>query len=165
MSLLNDTPYLTTLRAESDYSDTKFVVGSGDLKDVIARMFSYMPLWLRALYTVRIGLAAILRLDSVGLPSTKKYSADDVSMTSGEKLSWITVERAEDGQFWSGRIEDKHLDAWLVVTRDEMLDNLSRFGLSTYVQFHNRSGRFYFRLIKPFHHFVVNQMLTNAVKS
>jgi len=163
MSQLNDVPYLTNLRAEADYSDVKFALGSNSLREVVARMFSYMPLWLRVLYAIRFVLAAILRLDSTGLPSAQQLSADDVPMTQGEKFSWITVERAEENKYWSAKIKDHHLDVWLTITCDEMLDDISRYGLSTFVQFNNRSGRFYLWLIKPFHHIVVRAMLKYAV--
>ncbi len=165
MSVLTDTSYIIDLRVNSDHNDVHFAFGERDLADVVARLMSYQPWWLMILFAIRTVLAKILRLNTAGLPKLNKYTAADISFEPGAPHSFFTVDAGEPDRYWAGTISDKHLDAWLVVTRDDMHGGFDRFGLTTFVTFHNRSGRFYFALIKPFHHLVVRSMLHYAVKS
>ncbi|MCB2212657.1 DUF2867 domain-containing protein [bacterium] len=165
MSVLSDTSYIIDLRVNSDHNDVHFAIGERDLADVVARLMSYQPWWLWLLYAIRVLLAKALRLRTDGLPRRQQYTAADISFDRGAELSFFSVDAGEPDRYWAGTISDKHLNAWLVVTRDDMHGGLARFGLTTFVTFHNRSGRFYFALIKPFHHLVVRSMLRYAVKS
>jgi hypothetical protein len=59
---------------------------------------------------------------------------------------------------------DKHLNFRVAVQLHQQESGKSEIIFMTAVQVHNRLGRYYFMLIKPFHHLVVKVMLRNTVK-
>ena len=61
-------------------------------------------------------------------------------------------------------LDDKHLKAYISVLFREDGSELTTVTCSTIVRFHNRLGRVYFWLIRPFHGLAVKGMLKHVIR-
>ena len=164
MSVWRESEYLSELEVSSDWIDIEFVIGNAGLEDVVARSLSYIPFWLRLLYLVRVPIALLMGLRTAAVPGKKRIVPDELPVEPGESIGVLEVEHVEPGTIWAGVIRDRHLDARLVMVRDDLGSGISRFSLGTFVEFHGRPGRIYLFLIKPFHHLVVRAILNHALR-
>ncbi len=157
--LFRDVPNLARLMQDADHIDVKAVEGDCSMREFIAGMFSYYPNWIKNLYRVRWGFVRLLGMKQEGIPQSShmRMRPEDVSLTPGEKVTFFTVEMAEDGRFWVAGASESHLDAYLGVVV-ESLTKGNRFYVITIVHYNNWAGPIYFNVIRPFHHLVVSKM-------
>jgi len=60
------------------------------------------------------------------------------------------------------RKNDKHLDLEIAFITERMECGSQRISVSTKVRFHNRFGKCYFAIIKPFHNLICKTLLQRA---
>lgn len=113
-------------------------------EELLASLASDHPAWVRALFRIRDRLAAMRGLKPGG------GFADRVVERTDDR---IVVEK-----------DDSHLFLRIVLccTAQEM--GCQRVGIATSVVFRNRTGRLYFRLVKPFHDVLCRKALKRAVR-
>jgi hypothetical protein len=79
-----------------------------------------------------------------------------VSFAPGDPASFFTVVRGEEDHYLLLKVSDNHLVAWLAIITDNARP--AEFKVVTLVRYLRPVGRFYFGLIRPFHHLVMRGM-------
>jgi hypothetical protein len=103
-----------------------------------------------------MAVASVLRLETTGIPETRKLRSETVSFTPGEKDAFFTVVRGEEDRYLLLKISDNHLDGYLAFFTDN--ERPATFKVVTLIQFLRPAGRFYYNLIRPFHHVILLSM-------
>jgi hypothetical protein len=158
MTARTDLPELGDVLDGADHVDVKTIDSSVTLPEFAAGALNWGPAWVKALFAVRVVFAKLLRLRTAGLPPATDLRPEDVSFTTGHRLSFFTVTRGEENRYLLLEIDDNHLKAYLAFVV-EPLHGTSRFRLVTVVHNHRRTGDLYWSVIRPFHHLVVTGML------
>ncbi|WP_054651046.1 DUF2867 domain-containing protein [Salidesulfovibrio brasiliensis] len=117
------------------------------------------PAWVRSLMRFR---NAVMRFVPGYRHDGADYAQNDV-LTVGRKVGPFDVISTDEESNWVAGLRESHLDALVIITRQGEAGTF-RFDVATLVKFHNRFGRFYFGLIKPFHVIMVRSLLRKAVK-
>jgi hypothetical protein len=156
---------LTPLLAGADHIDVKTIEGDLSMREFIARMLSYQPGWITFLYRLRWGFVRLLGMKQQGLPRANALRAEDVSLTPGEPAYFFKVIAASPDHYWFAGATESHLTAKLGVVVEPLGTGRKRFYVMTVVHYHRWTGRIYFNVIRPFHHFVVGSMMKAAIKS
>lgn len=124
-----------------------------ELEKICATVFAKPKGWVGALFKIREFLGAL-----VGL----KVEMDKKKETTEElDLGFFNVYHKEEKEIIIGA-DDKHLNFRAVLMKTD--DPRHNIELVTLVKFHNRFGRIYMSLIKPFHVIVVRAMAKRASK-
>lgn len=123
-----------------------------DAREVAERMFTYQPRWVAALMRLRNLIVAPFGLKRSGAGAPASRGLIGIFPVLSE-----TPERLVAG------FDDSHLDFRVVV------DVTPRTGgqditSTTVVRMHNRLGRTYIAIIRPFHRLVVASMLRQVVR-
>ena len=162
---LNSSVWLPFIN-NSDFSDIKEFEGCVSLRQFIASMLSYYPLWLLLLYRLRKHLANILGLTHHPEPEKlPNLNPSDVSFTPGTKVTFFEVRRAKEDNYWIAETpQDKHLKAYFGVAAKPSSADRTRFYVVTTVYYKHWTGPVYLNLIRPFHHLVVSQMARAGLK-
>jgi Protein of unknown function (DUF2867) len=165
MPTRSDLPELCDLLPTADVVDVKTATGSVTLREFIAGTLGYSPVWLKALFGVRMLLATALRLRTAGIPPTRKVRPDTVSFAPGDLQSFFTVIRGEEHHYVLLGIDDNHLNAHLaIIVTDDHLP-VREFTVVTLVHYHRAAGRLYYGVIRPFHHLVITAMIRSGLSS
>ncbi len=131
-----------------DYSDDYAVVYRGGEpmrpEELLASLASDHPAWVRALFRIRDRLAAKRGLKPGG------GFADRVVERTDDR---VVVEK-----------DDSHLFLRIVLYCTAQEEGCQRVGIATSVVFCNRTGRLYFRFVKPFHGVLCRKALRRAVR-
>jgi len=127
-----------------DEIDVKTGRGDVTLREFVAGALGHSPLWVKGLFAVRMAVAAVLRLETTGVPDSRRLRPETVSFTPGEKNAFFTVVRGEEDHYLLLKVSD--------ITDDE---HPATFKVVTLVQFLRPAGRFYYNLIRPFHHVIL----------
>jgi len=161
MNAIRRVPQIAQLLKGSNYIDVKTIEGQTSLRQFIASMLSYYPVWVVFLYRIRTILVKLLGLVEHPAPQTlPKLNPQDISFVVGEAVTFFTVRLAEEKNYWVGETpEDKHLSAYFAVVVEPLEDHRKRFHVATIVHYKHWSGPIYFNLIRPFHHLVVGRMM------
>ncbi|MEU4606534.1 DUF2867 domain-containing protein [Kribbella sp. NPDC023972] len=157
MPTRTDLPELDDLLPTVDVVDVKTVRGPVSLREFTAGALGYAPLWIKGLFAVRMVVAQVLRLDTTGIPASRRLRPETVSFTPGDSASFFTVVRGEEDHYLLLEVTDNHLIAWLALITDSAQPS-SEFKVVTLVRYLRPAGRFYYNLIRPFHHLVVKSM-------
>lgn len=136
-----------------DEIDVKTAHGDLTLPEFVAGALSYSPLWVKGLFAVRMAVAAVLRLETTGVPDSRRLRPETVSFTPGEKNAFFTVKRGEEDRFLLLEVTDNHLIGYLAFITDN--ERPATFKVVTLVKFLRPAGRFYYNLIRPFHHVIM----------
>jgi hypothetical protein len=153
MPIRADLPELEDLLPVVDVVDVKTARGDVTLREFTAGALGHSPLWVKGLFAVRMGLAAILRLETTGVPDSRRLRPETVSFTPGDKDAFFTVVRGEENHYLLLKVADNHLMAYLAI-----IARPGSFQVVTLVQYLRPAGRFYYNLIRPFHHLVLLSM-------
>ncbi|MFI7066446.1 DUF2867 domain-containing protein [Kribbella sp. NPDC050124] len=164
MPTRTDLPEIEDLLADVDVVDVKTVRGSVSLREFTAGALGYSPLWIKGLFAVRMVVAQVLRLDTTGIPDSRRLRPETVSFTPGDKASFFTVVRGEEDHYLLLEIQDNHLTGWLAIITDNA-QPVSEFKVVTLVKYLRTAGRLYYNLIRPFHHVVVFSMARVGARS
>lgn len=154
-------PRLREALATADHTDTLGTESDAELLPFAARMLSFQPPWLQALYRVRVVLLGLMG-HRTGLPP-QAACLETLPTTPGERAAFFTVEEA-GADHWTARASEAHLTARLAVLQSPGQKRRFAYRLVTVVHFHNRVGRVYFALIRPFHVLVVRAMLRHGAR-
>jgi hypothetical protein len=146
-----------------DEIDVKTARGDVTLREFVAGSLSYGPLWVKGLFAVRFLVAAALRLETATVPELRRVRPETVSFTPGEKNAFFTVMRGEEDHYLLLKISDNHLIGYLAFITDN--ERPARFQVVTLVQYLRPAGRFYYNLIRPFHHVLMLSMCRAGVTS
>jgi hypothetical protein len=136
-----------------DEIDVKTAHGDVTLREFVAGALSHSPLWVKGLFAIRIAVATVLRLETATVPDSRKLRPETVSFTPGEKDAFFTVMRGEEDHYLLLKISDNHLIGYLAFITDN--ERPAKFQVVTLVQYLRPAGRFYYNLIRPFHHLVM----------
>ena len=162
MQYARSIPELAALMADADYVDARTAVSDKALRPFVAACLSYMPGWMVLLYKVRALFVRLLGMRQNGYPGDTAVGGDDISMTPGDRVGFLTVTMARDGEYWVGEATEKHLSGYLVTAAEELGDGRRRYHALTVVKFRHWTGPVYFNVIRPFHHIVVRAMMAHA---
>jgi hypothetical protein len=155
MPTRTDLPELDGLLPIVDVVDVKTARGAVSLREFTAGALGHGPLWIKALFGVRILLAWALRLETA-VPDSFRLRPDTVSFTPGDPASFFSVVRGEEDHYLLLKVSDNHLVAWLAIITDN--GQPAEFKVVTLVKYLRPVGRFYYNLIRPFHHLVLLSM-------
>ncbi|MER7251600.1 DUF2867 domain-containing protein [Kribbella sp. NPDC000426] len=147
---------LDDLIPDMDEIDVKTAHGDVTLREFVAGALGHSPLWVKGLFAIRIAVATVLRLETATVPDSRKMSPETVSFTPGEKDAFFTVMRGEEDHYLLLKISDNHLIGYLAFITDN--ERPAKFQVVTLVQYLRPAGRFYYNLIRPFHHLVMLSM-------
>lgn len=178
MDYIRSLPEFSNLISDSDYADSYCVECDKSMRQFLASSLSYMPRWMRFLYTVRAGLVRLLGMRQDIIPSDISIKAEDIPLEAGNKAAFLTVHSAEDERYWIGEVTDRHLKAFLAVVvqplagadgipeKHDVLPSpaLRRMHMVTVVKYRHWTGPVYFNIIRPFHHLVVRAMAHHAAR-
>jgi hypothetical protein len=156
MPTRTDLPELDDLLPIVDVVDVKTARGDVTLREFTAGALGHSPLWVKVLFAARIPIAAVLRLETSGVPRSKQLTPETVSFTPGDPAAFFTVVRGEEDHYLLLKVSDKHLIGWLAIITDN--DRPANFKVVTLVQYLQPIGRYYYNLIRPFHHLVLLNM-------
>jgi hypothetical protein len=134
------------------------------LDDVFMAFFRAAPPWISFLMRVRNRLAGMLGLKT-GADEDFPRSAS-FRVEKGYSRGLFKVLEKTDREAVVGE-DDKHLDFRVSVHLDPLPGSAPyayALTLSTIVLFHNRIGKLYFAVVKPFHHLIVPAMLRGIAK-
>jgi hypothetical protein len=164
MPTSTELPEIADLLPVVDVVDVKTVRGAASLREFTAGALGYSPLWIKGLFAVRMAVALVLRLDMTGVPGSRRLRPETVSFTPGDPASFFTVERGEEDHYQLLKVTDNHLIGYLAIITDNAQPE-SEFKVVTLVKYLRSGGRFYYNLIRPFHHAVVFSMARAGAKS
>ena len=156
MPTRTDLPELDDLLPVVDEIDVKTARGDVSLREFIAGALGHGPLWIKGLFAVRMIVALVLRLETAGVPDTRRVRPETISFTPGDSVSFFKVVRGEEDHYLLLKVSDNHLDGYLAIITDNARP--ATFKVVTLVQYLRPAGRFYYNLIRPFHHVVVSSM-------
>jgi hypothetical protein len=151
-----DLPELDDLLPTVDVVDVKTARGAVSLREFTAGALGHGPLWIKALFAVRMIVAQVLRLETTGIPDSYRLRPETVSFTPGDPASFFTVVRGEDDHYLLLKVSDNHLVAWLAIITNNAQP--AEFKVVTLVKYLRPVGRYYYNLIRPFHHLVLLSM-------
>lgn len=149
----------------ADHIDIKTAECDLNLREFIARLLTYQPAWVTALYGVRWGFVRLLGMKQSGIPKPAKMRPDNVPMTVGGDMKFLifNVIAAQEDRYWFAQAAESHLNATLGVICEPLPNGRNRFHVVTLVHYNKWTGRVYFNTIRPFHHLVVGGMMRHAV--
>ena len=107
----------------------------------------------------------ILRAGLNGLMKIRNALVAPFGLKTGESRVFrkAIVEESEREAVLSN--DDKHLIFTVSLSVLPRPDGVRRISISTAVQYHNRLGRIYFALIRPFHRIIIRRMLRRIASS
>lgn len=146
-------PQISELLAGADHVDVKTQRSSVGLREFVAAMMAYEPGWVRFLFGLRKHFVRLIGLRQDGVPTAPRWTPAQVPMFAGERASFFTVRKAVEGAVWAADVEERHLRAQLCVVVEG-----EQFRVVTIVHYKHWTGRLYFNVIRPLHHFVVSGM-------
>lgn len=132
-----------------------------DIGDAYMAIFGFEPAWvrwlmnLRGLIALRLGLSHPFDARPIAVSEKPRFQP-------GTRVGPFTVQSVSTDQIIVGD-NDKHLDFRISVLKTER-DGQSFVTVSTGVEIHNRLGRIYMLVVKPFHRFLAPYMVRQAVK-
>lgn len=135
------------------------------IDDAYSAVFAHAPGWTRSLMKVRGWIVAPFGLIHPGkeMEQTADQSFRRENFRVGQRAGIFTIQSIEPNELIAGE-NDKHLDFRVSVFRASK-PGAETVTVSTVVQINNALGRWYLRLIKPFHRAIVRTMLQNAVNA
>lgn len=146
-------PQISELLAGADHVDVKTERSRVGLREFVAAMMAYEPAWVRGLFRLRSYVVRLIGLRQDGVPTAPRWTPAEVPMLPGKRASFFTVRKAVEGAVWAADVEERHLRAQLCVLAEG-----TQYRVVTIVHYKHWTGRLYFNVIRPFHHFVVSGM-------
>jgi hypothetical protein len=156
---MTELPELADLLPTVDVVDVKTATGNVSLREFVAGSLGSSPLWIKALFAVRIVVAKALRLETATVPSRPRLRPETVSFTPGDHAAFFEVVRGEEDHYLLLKVTDNHLIGYLayIVSPDH------EFKVVTLVQYLRPVGRLYYNAISPFHHLVIHSMIRSGL--
>ncbi|TDD84778.1 DUF2867 domain-containing protein [Actinomadura darangshiensis] len=165
MRIIGTVPELAGLLAGADHVGVRTVESEATLREFTAGAMGWRPAWMRGLFKARALFARLLRLREPDVPLGTPARPEDLSFTPGDHIAFFTVTDAAEERYLVLETTDDHLTAWLAITTAPSADPRTRFELATLVKYHRRAGRFYFGVIRPFHHMIIAGMAAAGARA
>jgi hypothetical protein len=140
-----------------DRFDVSLPVGGFSTDYVTALLFTSMPNWAHALFSLRNRLGTLVGLKPGDL-AMDTVIPRDVYYPVGDKAVFFTVSHRTDEEIVMAE-SDRHLDFRASVRCTRRRDSELSVAVTTVVSFNNVWGRLYFALIKPFHKMILKSLL------
>ena len=121
-----------------------------EIKIVYLKLLSNNSTLIKSLMSFRNKIMSLF-----GFKTEIKHSNNIKDIQVGNKVGFFTIYYIDEHEIIAGE-KDKHLDFCVSFYKKDT--NLT---ISTLVQYNNFFGKIYMNLIKPFHKFVVKNMLKN----
>ena len=164
MPVRTDLPELADLLPTADVVDVKTATGTVTLREFVAGTLGSSPLWIKALFAVRIVVAKALRLDTAWMPPQPRLRPETVSFTPGDPAAFFEVVRGEEDHYLLLKVTDNHLIGYLAYITDNASPT-REFKVVTLVHYLRPVGRFYYTAISPFHHLVIHSMIRSGLRA
>ncbi|KAB1440865.1 DUF2867 domain-containing protein [Pseudodesulfovibrio senegalensis] len=145
----------------ADHVDVRSAQGPVGHREHLAAMLGWKPWWLRMLYGLRRGVAALMGLEQADFNTQGLQS---VPMEPGGTAGPFVVVEAAEGHYWIAKAEDRHLLAYLVSVCEPLANGDNRMHVATIVHYRHWTGPVYFNLVRPFHHLIVWLSLRKSVR-
>ncbi len=124
------------------------------IEDVYIALFAHSPAWINGLLALRNKIAGLIGLDDY----KDAAGVSREGLRVGARSGLFSIYAIEGDEVIAGG-DDRHLNFRVsVMKRDREVV------IGTLVMYHNRLGRAYMSLIRPFHRVVVKAMLQKAIK-
>lgn len=150
---------------EIDYVDSFQVIvpdKSESVDYITTCIFSALPDWGEMLLAFRNTIVKPFGLDVTGT-RPERLNDPTVQYEIGDKAVLFPVVDRNDSEIVMAK-NDTHLDFKCSVLAEKAGKELCIVSLTTIVSFHNKFGRLYFSLIKPFHKLLIKQCLKDYLK-
>lgn len=159
--------FLAEYLKDADHVDVKSTEGTLSLREFVVGVFTYKPVWMQYLWTMRTKLVGVLGIETDTEPVEGGLPLETLPIKPGETALFLTVRDSDGETFWVADKRDTHLDFAVGVLADpnHNEEGLRRYQIMTIVKYHNRIGRLYFNIIRPFHHFVVAASMRGALRN
>ncbi len=142
--------------------DIKHVDSNLTMNQFIAGVFNYQPSWMTALYRVRQVFVRFLGMHQNGIPRPLQLDPDTLDLVIGEKIAFFDIDDVRANEYLVVSAEESHLKAILMIIREPLETDISRYYAVTIVHYNNWAGPIYFNVIRPFHHIVVSKMIQSG---
>jgi Protein of unknown function (DUF2867) len=161
-SLLANTP--------CDYSDSfegiltsKNQIHSIDLGK---SFFSSAPKWVDYLFELRNKIVSLIGLKTSVKSKNRQEQLSEFNCLPGERLGLFKVFERNTDEVILGE-DDKHLNfrISLFLESNSLRPNEYKITITTTVLLHNKFGKLYFAIIRPFHQMIVPEMLKGIIKN
>ncbi len=155
-----DIVYITNSGRKSldriDFSDTFSTTNHvDDLQKTTNLIFGTMPSWVVFLFKIRNKIGRVLGLKT-GVLNNKSRAIKERAFSGFFKAYKVDALEIILGA------DDHHLNFRILINNTK--SEAYNIKVTTLVQYHNRKGKVYMGLIKPFHKLVVKQMAKQAFK-
>lgn len=156
-------PELAQMIEECDFLDVVESEGEVTLREFIAGMAAWHPLWLKFLYLLRSAVAPLFSIHKIGIPPKSTLEPSKIPFEKGSKFMFGKVFMGFEDRMWAVESDDHHLMVVLAVVREPLNNGRARFSVVTMVNYFMASGRAYISLIKPFHDRIVRKMIEAGI--
>lgn len=124
-----------------------------DMPGLARILLGSQPRWAQWLMVVRDAIVSLFGIQTSGQMEARR----------GERIGIFRIYSVSDDEIIVGE-DDSHLDFRLSVLRDRAAGRHGSVTLASVVHCHNRVGRAYILLIRPFHKLIVQRSLARAVQ-
>ena len=121
-----------------------------EIKEIYLKLLSNNSTLIKSLMSFRNKIMSLF-----GFKTEIKHSNNIKDIQVGNKVGFFTIYYIDEHEIIAGE-KDKHLDFCVSFYKKDV--NLT---VTTLVQYNNFFGKIYMNLVKPFHKFVVKNMLKN----
>ena len=128
-------------------------------QDAYVAVFGHAPRWAKSLMKLRGVVARALGLKHV--TGSNFPLVQSTSYQVGQRVGLFSVRSVEPGELIVGD-DDKHLDFRISIYRSSA-NGIEVVTVSTAVEIHNKIGRLYMLVVKPFHRLMARSMVQRAV--
>ncbi|MGM0931009.1 MAG: DUF2867 domain-containing protein [Actinomycetota bacterium] len=157
-------PELQRYSKSADHLDTVSAKTSLSLREGISNILSWQPIWLKALFVARGGLARLMRLEHPSGRTNRAPRPAEISLRPGGRLAFFTVSASKEDTYLVLTAEDTHLIAHLIVEVEPTgTEPKNNFQITTVVHYRRWTGPLYFNIIRPFHNIIMRRMITAAL--
>lgn len=158
--VIKDDVYITESGRKSlkviDFSDTFSTTNHIDSVEAITKlMFSTMPCWMLFLFKMRSKIVNITGL------KTEFTNNELAKIKEGVSLGFFKTYKVSESEIILGA-DDHHLNFRALINNTN--SKTYNIKVTTLVEYNNRKGVLYMRLIKPFHELVLKQMVKKVYK-
>lgn len=152
VSLLPNSSNVNNFISKIDFADSYRIESLKDeeIKEVYLKLLSNNSTLIKSLMSFRNKIMSLF-----GFKTEIKHSNNIKDIRVGNKVGFFTIYYIDEHEIIAGE-KDKHLDFCVSFYKKDT--NLT---VTTLVQYNNFFGKIYMNLVKPFHKFVVKNMLKN----
>lgn len=152
VSFLPNSSNVNNFISKIDFADSYRIESLKDeeIKEVYLKLLSNNSTFIKSLMSFRNKIMSLF-----GFKTEIKHSNNIKDIRVGNKVGFFTIYYIDEHEIIAGE-KDKHLDFCVSFYKKDT--NLT---VTTLVQYNNFFGKIYMNLVKPFHKFVVKNMLKN----